>query len=43
MDSKVMGKIKAKKVLVLDSNIFISDVGLMSRVATACRLRDNPS
>ena len=32
-----MEKIKAKKVLVLESNIFISEVGLMSRVATALK------
>ena len=32
-----MGKIKAKKVLVLDSSTFISEVGLMSRVATALK------
>ena len=37
LDSNVMKKIKAKKVLVLDSNIFISEVGLMSRVATALK------
>ena len=37
MDSKVMGKIKAKKVLVLDSSTFISEVGLMSEDATALK------
>ena len=37
MDSKVMGKIKAKKVLVLDSNIFISNAGLISTDATTLK------
>ena len=32
-----MGKIKAKKVLVLDSSTFISEVGLMSEDATALK------
>ncbi len=32
-----MGKIKAKKVLVLDSSTFIHEVGLMSEDATALK------